>query len=374
MVGQQSTSSSNAPSRRARNQVAAIAVILGIAYMAIASKGNITKLFYTGTNSPLPLEIEKHTSRVNDATGFDGQFYHVIAHDPLLQKGYERYVDNPSMRWRRIAVPAIAAVTNPDWGFLAIQIVCAFIGVWLVSAFAGQPYIGLSFLAIPSVAVSIDRMTIDLPLATATIAFAFLQRGRAIYPVLAVAPLIRETGILLTAGWCLWNAKEKRWREVLAGAATAIPTLAWWAYVAKHTPPDGTKWLAAYPFSGLVERLQAGFPWPTSLWLKAATITEALGLAGVLLAIACVAYLMAKRRTGLLEITAVLFLAFMSMIGKYDVWDGVYSYGRTLSPLLALLLLLAIRDRKPVYAIPILLMLPRIALQYEAQLALAFRT
>jgi hypothetical protein len=39
-----------------------------------------------------------------------------------------------------------------------------------------------------------------------------------------------------------------------------------------------------------------------------------------------------------------------------------------MSPLLIVLLLIALRDRRPVFAIPLLLILPRIALQYEAQL------
>ena len=43
------------------------------------------------------------------------------------------------------------------------------------------------------------------------------------------------------------------------------------------------------------------------------------------------------------------------------------------SPLLIMLALISLRERRLVYVAPILLMLPRIALQYEAQLLAAAR-
>ena len=68
------------------------------------------------------------------------------------------------------------------------------------------------------------------------------------------------------------------------------------------------------------------------------------------------------------EVTAVLFLGFFSMFGRQDIWDSAYATGRTLSPLLVMLGWIALRDRLWIAALPLALILPRIALQYLAEI------
>ena len=31
----------------------------------------------------------------------------------------------------------------------------------------------------------------------------------------ALAPLVRETGMLLVVGWCAWDLARRRWREIV---------------------------------------------------------------------------------------------------------------------------------------------------------------
>ena len=82
--------------------------VLNIAFLYA---GNPTGLFYTGSKTLLPPALTGgHTYRVNDEVGYDGQFYHLIAHDPLNRRGFISFVDNPRLRWRRIGVPALAAL------------------------------------------------------------------------------------------------------------------------------------------------------------------------------------------------------------------------------------------------------------------------
>ncbi len=90
------------------------------------------------------------------------------------------------------------------------------------------------------------------------------------------------------------------------------------------------------------------------------------------LALVLAFYLAWKRRGKFIEITAILFAAFTSALGKFDLWSSAYATGRTMSPLLILLALQAF-SRRPVYAVPLLLVVPRIALQYEAQLKALLR-
>jgi hypothetical protein len=346
--------------------LSALAVVaLGAAYMGANVlgnyQGNITGLFYTGSATPLPPFLAAHTFRTSDPIGYDAQYYHIIAHDRLNRAGFIRYLDNPRVRWRRIGVPVIGS----DWGYIAIELAFTFLGAWWLGPYA------FAFLLIPAVLVSFDRMTVDLVLAALTIGFIRFKHP---WPILIYAPLVRETGLILIFAWCLWNAIHRRWKDAFLGALCAVPTLLWYLYVQLHTPPDGTAWLTPIPFSGLIARTLHGDTTPTTtLWLRAAHYSENLAIAGIWLALICGLYLLWQRRHGLLEISAIAFVVFDAFLGRYDLWDTAYAVGRTMSPLLVLLGLLAIRDRRLIYAAPLFLILPRIALQYEAQLLAAVR-
>jgi hypothetical protein len=184
------------------------------------------------------------------------------------------------------------------------------------------------------------------------------------YCILCLAPLVRETGALLVLGWCAWNVAHLRWRTAAAGVTCAVPALAWWVYVSHHTMRDGTAWIARYPFSGLIDRTLAGDSTPRlTAWLRAAGATENLALAGIWLALASGLVFAWRKRFGLIETTALVFAGFVSMVGKYDVWDSAYAAGA----------MAGIRVRQLVYIGPMLLVLPRIALQFQAQMTAAFR-
>lgn len=372
-----------------RALTATAACMIAAAWLAVniagAYGGEWNGLFYTGADSTLPSELAAHTRRVDDATGYDGQFYHLLAHDPLMRRGFTGHIDNLSLRWRRIGVPALAwllAGGNDgaiDYLFIALQLVFVFLGAYWLARYAEaqgkHEAWGLAFLLVPAVLVSLDRMTIDLPLAALTVAFALYAASAnraALYSVLAVAPLVRETGILLTAGWFVHSALRRDWRAMALSAATAAPAIAWWGYVRSRTWADGTNWHGAYPLSGIIERTIAGsgIP-PLSSWLRTAATLEEAANAGMWLAFALAGYLAWKRSTGYLELTAILFALFASMLGRLDIWTSAYAAGRTMSPLLLLLGLLALRGRSWIFAAPLALMLPRIALQYQAQLKLA---
>ena len=371
-----------------------LAVLSAVAWLGVNVAfnygGHIGGLFWTGAQAGFPDgELPGHAYRVADPVGYDGQFYHLVAHDPLIQRDFIGYVDTPRLRWRRIGVPGLAALITAgsdryvDFAYVFIQVVFVFLGAFWLGRYAqthGQSARwGLAFLAIPAVAVSLDRMTIDLPLAALAIGLVLYgeEAGRPrwqVYAILCAAPLVRETGMVLVLGWCLYSVFRREWRAAGRGAACAAPAIAWWIYVYNHTPIDGTHWFASYPFSGIVNRTLAGIIDPTSTWwLRAAAGFEELALAGIWLALLLAFYLAAKRRTGLIELTALVFAVSVAALGKLDIWSSAYATGRTMSPLLIMLGLLALRERRIVFALPLLLVLPRIALQYEAQLKGALR-
>ena len=160
---------------------AAIWLLLNVAFQY---GGNPTGLFYTGLNSRLPAELGSgHTYRVNDSIGYDGAFYHLIAHDPLNRRGVLDFLDTPSLRWRRVGVPALAALLGGalggrwvDYAYLGVELAFLALGVYWLACYAQSrglhPAWGLAFFLIPAVAVSLDRMTIDLPLAALCVGLA----------------------------------------------------------------------------------------------------------------------------------------------------------------------------------------------------------
>ncbi len=352
-------------------------------------QGHLSGLFYTGLKAPLPEEMAAlGTYRVDDDRGYDGQFYRLVAHDPLLRRGFLRFVDNPQLRWRRIGVPGLAALLvlgndrYVDDAYVAVELLFVFLGAfWLARCaqlWRRSAVWGAAFLLIPAVAVSLDRMTVDLPLATLTIGFALFGTAHGgaasrprwpFYLVVCAMPLVRETGMVLVFAWCLYASLRRDWRGAAIGAACAVPALAWWAFVYSRTPPDATHWLSRYPFSGLIDRTFQGIAAPVStLGLHVVAAAEQLAALGIWLALGLALYLAARRRWGLLELAAMLFVAFSATLGKFDIWSSAYAFGRTMSPLLIVLGLLAFRDRKNIYALPLLLILPRIALQFGAQI------
>ena len=377
--------------QRAAGAVAMAAMLSATLWIAFNVWGNydghLSGLFYTGSNSALPPEMAANTYHVADPAGYDGQFYHLIAHDPLLRRGFAAFIDNPPLRWRRIGIPALAWLFAGgddrviDSAYVAIQLVFVLLGAFWLARYAQSaqlsPAWGLAFLLIPAVLISLDRMTIDLPLAALTIGLvwhASVKPGWPAYLILCLAPLVRETGMVLLAAWCLNSALKREWREAILGVICAIPTLAWWAYVRDHTTADETHWLAAYPFSGILGRtLEPGYAADANLWLRAASAFEKLAVAGIWLAVALSVYLAWKHRFGLPELTAFVFVAFAAALGKVDIWNSAYAAGRTMSPLLIVLGIIALRDRQAIFALPIILVLPRIALQYEAQIRAASR-
>jgi hypothetical protein len=344
--------------------------------------GNWSALFRIGDawSQPPALQPEGNRVFVNDP-GYDGTFYHLIAHDPWFARGFSAYVDNPSLRWRRILLPAMAnlaalgAESRIHHAYIAVNLLFVAAGSYWLARFClrngWSPAWGLLFPLIPSVLVSMDRLTIDTALSALTVGAVLYSatgnRARAL-GVLALCPLARETGVCIVAGQAWADAGEKRWRNVTLTLAAGIPFLVWAGFVLLHTTRDGTPWLS-WPLAGILRRTLHPFPYGvTGRWVAAAAILDYAALIGVWAGLLLTAWLAVRRRGGTVEYCLYSFAFFALWLGKEDIWYGAYEFGRTMSPLLLLLLLIALKDRRPLYALPLVFVLPRIALQLQPQL------
>ena len=344
--------------------------------------GDWDALFYTGSAMALPEEIaEEDVFRFPDSRGYDGAFYHVIAHDPLMRHGYASFVDNPGLRWRRILVPALAGfATLGDDERIASAYICVVdlflcLGVYWLARYAAlvgwHAGWGLTFLFVPAAMTSFDRMTVDGALAALCAGFAFYTVSNApkrLYAVLAVAPLARETGMALVAGWCLFQALRGRWRRAAVFATSAMPAVCWFLYVRARSGADGTRWTSWIPFEGIVERTLHPVQFAlASRWLREAAILDNVALAGVWMALGIAAWWVVRKDISALTCSAWALAAGALFLAKADIWSESYSFSRTQTPLLMCVGLEGMGARRWWQLAPLAMAAPRILLQLEPQ-------
>ena len=378
-----------------RDRLQALGVALTVAGMVLAWQaltvrysygGNWSGLFCTGSRLPYPPALADENIYVfPNSSGYDGQAYHYMAHDPWFQRGFSNYIDAPRLRTRRMLLSAgawILAFGNDAWIDRAmIGMVVAFVGLgsfWLglLARQFGRPvWLGALFLLVPSVLVSIDRTLTDGALAAFCIGFVLYFRrehwGR-LWVVCALAALTRETGLGLAAAACLYLLTRRDIRRAALFAMAILPTLAWYRFSWVHTAPEGPGIIGFIPFEGLGYRLlhfsHYDLPRPIEI---AAIALDHVALIGIVLGIFG-AWRKARAGDWSMPALAIYLFALLAVfIRNPDAWGDGYAFGRTLSPLLVLLALDALEAPGSGYVsalLPAALQVPRIGLQWGKQI------
>lgn len=381
---------SGARGRAAITGLLAVAIALTWQFLVVhyAFAGNWTSWFCTGGLLAQPEQLaSEHLYRFPQSGGYDGQFYHYIAHDPLFQRGLDRYIDAPRLRYRRILVPGLAflaAVGLDRWidgALVAVNLLFIFIGAyWLAryaTHYAQQPAWGVLFLLAPAVLVALDRLTVDLALTAFCIGLAVYvteQRPGAIYAVLLLAPLARETGLLLTAAYCLVLVAQKCLLRAILFGTSALPAFAWFAFVATRTVPyDSTGWVTPVPLAGAIYRMLHPVTYPFLPMVKwSALLLDECSVAGLVLAFALSLRWPAQFPKPLALAATLITLSGITL-GK-PFWGDAFAFGRVFSPLVALVALEVFSTRSKWVVAPIALIDLRICLQLAYNLFLAART
>ncbi len=369
-------------SPRARTRACALwalaAVLLAFGWQAASvhcnSSGNWTALFCVGRTVGVPPELAfEHIVEFTE-DGFEGQFYHLIAHDPLLRRGFSRYIPIPRHRYRRILYSGTAHLLAfgrdryIDAACFAVMFGFLGMGAYWVGRiavhFGRSPAWGLLYLAVPSTIMTLDRMVIDGQFAALCAGYAFYAlsgQPRKLYVVAALACLTRETGLLLVAGICAAELLHRRMRGAAIFATAALPCAAWYAWLHAHTPPYPV--IAPFtPFWSVLHVLAQ----PPRQQALVSYLVDRAALGGIWLAFFLAFYLIVKRR-GPVE-AANLFFALLGMfLLSTPDWHHVYDFGRVFSP--SLLLPLAASGFKPGLAwAPLALVVPRTLVQILPQM------
>ncbi len=346
--------------------------------------GNGTALFCTGAlQKHPPLDASEHVYLFARSTGFDGQFYHYIAHDPFLRSDLKNYVDDPRLRYHRILLPFLAYAlalghsSLIDRAYEVVFLLSVGLGVYWSSRFAQSTGLaaawGLLFLAMPAIPITMDRLVVDGVLAALTAAFVYYigspERWSQpkLFVVLACAALTRETGFLLVLAYCIYLAWRREFQMACVFLLSAAPAVAWYGYVQAKTRAMAYEF-STIPFSAIVRVL--GHPWkypPGTPFAGAVVVADYLALAGVLLAFGFAFLWFARTPDNPLLICAALFAALAVAFQRPDHWQNVYDFGRVYTPVLLCLSGVAATSRNPWLLMPLALMLPRIAIQLTPQ-------
>ena len=352
-----------------------LAVVSALAWQALTVRynygGNWTALFCTGSQVRVPPQLAGEGIYIfPNSTGYDGQFYHYVAHDPLLKKGLDKYMDAPRLRYRRILLPGLAhlvAFGQDRWvdpAFISVVLLSVFLGAyWLsrcASLYGFHPIWGACFLLVPATLISVDRLVVDATLAALTVGFVYYARQGPpwkLYAVLACAILTRETGVLLLAGYCLYLLWRRLPARALLFGTAVMPALAWYAYVQRRTQGDiGPQ----YGFLKVLLTPKYDLP-PVAA--AAATALDYLVIGGILLAIVLAIRFALKQPPEPAAMAGLLFgLMTVWMLFWVELIDP-YTYPRVLSPLVLLLALEGLRARAWIACVPAGALAARVALQ-----------
>jgi hypothetical protein len=353
-------------------------------------RGNWTGPFVTGEYFAVPPALAfEHVWQDPKSYGWDGQFYHFIAHDPLPGDSMARYVEAPRLRYRRILIPAAAfllAFGQPaaiDWSYRIVILFFFALGTYwtarLVQESGRNPAWGLLFFFLPAAMASIDRMAVDVGLSALTAGFVLYSRVDGdrvkLFLVLIFAGLVRDTGLLLTAAYCLWllTGSEpvfKRIRRAALFATAAIPTLAWYLYVNLHTGPYQGGPALSIPLSGLLDRFIHPVPstQPPAI-VVLLHISDLIAVTGVLLAFVLALRHLAGRLRRPSGYAILLFVGLAVFFWRPGDWMEALDYGRILSPMMFLLALEVLDGGSWILLAPVGMEAPRFAEQVLSQVA-----
>ena len=314
-------------------------------------QGNWTALFQTGDRHPIPRVLESENVYKFDHTrGYDGQFYHYVAHDPLLTKGFSKHVDDPRLRWRRILVPGLAFLAAGGQQRLVDR---AYLGVTLCFVSwvrIGSPAIAACMGYIPpgtlllscSGGGDFSRTTDDRRRSGRPVRRICGLRGPAVVEISGCSracPLARETGIGLILACGLAGLMKRSWGLTAAALASTLPWLVWLVgFVHPATRPDPFFWLSRYPFKG---NLWADAPTSSQLLAEDAGAWAAafdyVAVLGMWLALGQAVMVVRSGKLDPAKLATATYALPVIFVSSFRVWSEAYAFGRVFSPLLIFL-------------------------------------
>lgn len=355
--------------------------------------GNWTGLFCIAAHMPKPDFLRSETLYIFvGSDGYDGQVYHLIAHDPWLRRGSANAIIGPAVFYQRILVPALAwslALGRDEWihpAYIAVVLGFIFLGVFwsahIVARAGLNPAWGLAFVLTPATLTSIDRMTVDVALAACVAGFAwYAAKGPdwKVFVLLACAVLIKEQAAPIVLGYALYLATRRRFAGAAWTLAAALPALLWFVYLwhAWPAPPltaGNAVWKVArgvgmswVPLAGFFDITAHPAAYHFTPFKNAAGVTfDYVALAGYAIALGLAIRYALERRWNP-QVAAAFGLAISTMAVRNPLMWTAYNFGRGFTPFFLLLAIEELPEQAWLAALPMLLVDLRIALNFVSQ-------
>ncbi len=349
--------------------VAAAVGFWWLAAVRVAYQGQATALFMIGEHTPVPVWLERIETlyRWKGSGGYDGQYFHLLAHAPFAFRELAPMMDRPRMRSQRILVPLLAwlmAGGRMEWidpAYFAVILASLTAGAWCTALLAersgASPWWGLAFLALPASLGSAERMLVDGPLMAAAAGVLLLldtKRCRWAWLLASAAPFIRESGLLIAAAVALAYASRRAWMSAGLWIAAAAPFTLWLMMIRALPGGMDFRWAGLFhSVMRLAAESEHGIRHLQSrAWLQGLDLAVLVGFLW-----ACAASLRGlwngwKRRTPIslpLSLAAVAAGAAVAVchLEPRHAWDSVFSLGRVFAPVYFGLLLEGLRGGKP---------------------------
>jgi hypothetical protein len=312
--------------------------------------GNWTGLFCIAPDMPVPDFLRAERLYIfQGSKGYDGQIFHLIAHDPWMTRGSAAAIPGAEFRYQRIFVPALSwtlALGRDQYvhrAYFAVILGFAFAGVYWLARLAqlrgSHPAWGLAFIAVPATITSLDRMTADIALAAFCVGFVlYAESTWRVVAILACAALTRETAVPIVAGYCLFLLTRRQIAKSIAAACALLPAGAWFLYVTHGSArSEATGYLGRIPLYGFLERVIHPATYPMFGWRLAIAVSfDLIALAGVALMLIAIARMAIGARWDSVAAPIYILAIAVVFIQNRDVWEDAYNFGRVLSPLLLL--------------------------------------
>ena len=342
--------------------------------------GNATGLFRIALHMPVPEPIRgERLYLFEGTTGYDGQIFHLIAHDPWMRRGFDQAILGPGFRYQRIFVPALAwllAFGRDTWvhsTYFAVVDAFLFLGVYWVARFALRvglsPLWGLLFLFNAGTIASFDRMTADGPalaLAAGFVLYATSEQHSKAVALLALAALTREASLLLIAAYCLLLLTRRRYAACAWAAIAALPYLAWRTYVmSRGADSPVSDFMSLVPLSGWAERLLRPETYPLPAFQNAVAVAgDYVAMAAITLALAVAVRMAWKRDWDVLSAAVYAFALLMMFMNARQIWEDVWGFGRIFAALILFTALAELPKRPWMAALPTALVALRLGVYF----------
>jgi hypothetical protein len=321
--------------------------------------------FITIGDNFVPKEmISEDTVTFDGTMGYDGQFYYIMAHDPLIREGMHQYLDIPAYRYQRILYPLLVYIFSlgiPDL-FPIMLVLINFAGIVMGTCFVAlmlrdqrmNLWYALFYGLLSGLFITTVRdMSGPLAVGFMVGGFFFYSHKRFFLCSLFFSAAILSREIILAVLPALvWDSLfyKKDIRRAIFAVIPLFPFLAWQLYVFQMI--QAVSWQPGrlgMPLGGIMANLQRIPSLPN--WICPEILYLFLFLLATIVSLVFAVQEILRTRN---EISICFFLySALPFFLTESMWVEPWGYARVFLPSAVFLVLIFIKSRRNAYLIPL---------------------